>query len=169
MDDQNNIKKRKAIVLAFFQTVAEYMGIAAYLIFNLAFLVSMTLSVYDVIAHNGFDFEELVKKSLSSFELLFVAPIPILVIYAFRTTMTRIYPGFFKDPEDDPKNMLQLGDAKKTFISSMIGVLAIFILGQFFEIHNFLMYDFVKITLLFTFLVILILYYKLLSDHSEHS
>ncbi|MBK6544586.1 MAG: hypothetical protein IPG12_04860 [Saprospiraceae bacterium] len=162
----NNFKKAKATILAFFQTLSELISILSYLVFNVVFVILFFLAIRYHLFSN-FEPEVFIKKALTSFELLFVAPIPILIVFAFKAIMVRIYPSYFNEPEDDPKNLLKLDLAKKTFISSIIGVLATFILGIFLSQTTFDLWSIYKILLFMVFLLILIIYYKILSDHSK--
>lgn len=161
--NDNAFKKFKAKLLALFQTVSELISIITYFVFVLAFTFHFIQAIYLYIA-DAFNPEILIKKCLTSFELLFIAPIPILVVFAFKTIIGKTYPDIFNKAEEVPENTLQLVLAKKTFISSIIGVLSTFILGMFIKDGNV---ELEKTILFLVFLFILIIYYKFLSDHPK--
>jgi len=81
-------------------------------------------------------FDQLIKDLLSSFEILFLAPIPLLIIASFKRIIIKMYPIDVKIHPTIKKDMISELDAKKTFISSLIGVTATFILGQFIELFT---------------------------------
>jgi len=166
MQEYNKIKKAKAVLLAFFQNFSEFVSIITYVIFSLSFAIVLIHGVYKYI-YMEYIPENFVKSALTSFELLFLAPIPILIVFAFKAIMIKIFPGFFKEPEDDPKNLLKLDFAKKTFISSMVGVLATFILGVFLNENFQDLWSILRVLLFLGFLLILIFYFKLLSAHAD--
>jgi len=162
-NEGTTFKKFKAGLLALFQTSSELISIISYFVFVLAFSIHFVQAIYSYIV-NKFDPEILIRKCLTSFELLFIAPIPILIIFAFRTIISKTYPDIFNKVEEAPENTLQLVIAKKTFISSIIGLLATFLLGIFINSEKI---EFVKTILLLSFLLLLIVYFKFLSDHSK--
>lgn len=124
------------------------------------------------------DFYVLIKGILSSFELFFMAPIPFLVIFSHRRNINQAFSDIRPVIQ---KTALDLDEikAKKGFISSIIGILSTFILGIFFEYFSkndedrFVLFEtnfwpcFMMVCLLFLFMIILILYYKLLSNHED--
>ncbi len=159
----SGFKKFKANLLALFQTISELISIVTYFVFVLAFTYHFGQAIYDYIK-SDFNPEILIKKCLTSFELLFIAPIPILVVFAFKSIISKTYPNIFNKAEEAPENTLQLVLAKKTFISSIIGVLATFTLGIFLSEEPI---EMGKTVLFLGFLLILIVYYKFLSDHPK--
>ena len=159
----NTFKKFKAITIALFQTISEFISIIAYFAFIVLFIIQFSYAVLSFF-QNGFNSELLIKKCLTSFELLFIAPIPILIIFAFRAIMTKMFPIYFNKTEDAGVKLLTLDLAKKTFISSIIGVLATYILGVFLSDEAF---EIGKTILFLAFLITLIVYYKFLADHTN--
>lgn len=129
--------------------------------------------------HVKYDFQDFIKGLLSSFEIFFLSPIPLLIIASFKRIIIKMYPIDVKVHPVITKDMISEIDAKKTFISSLIGVTATFILGQFIETTNIDSNQpvskivisngfFLFLILTIVFLVILIfLYYILSKTHEE--
>mgnify|MGYP006870824391 CR=1 FL=1 len=166
------VKKIKAFLLASFQHIAEFVSILIFITFLVIFIIDISKITFEFFQSHGDGQQnhsagEFVKNTLTSFELLFVAPIPILIVFAFKTIMVKIFPTQFDETEFDPKNLLRLDLAKKTFISSIIGILSTFILSIFLQNNNFDEYEVKKVLLFLGFLIILIIYYKILSAHAE--
>jgi hypothetical protein len=165
-DEQNKLKRSKAAYLSLWQNIAEFLAITFYGLFTIIFLIALVLVSLKAY-HDRWHWEQYVKEAIGTFEWLFIAPIPSLVIYAFRATMVKIYPACFNDPDYDEKNMLTIIDAKKNFVSSIAGVTGIYIVGQFLLEGKFDNDMFIKTSLAMVFLVILIIYYHILSGHDK--
>ena len=116
----------------------------------------------------------------NSFEIFFLAPIPILIIASFKRIIVKMFPLNIKMHPFETKDMISEEIAKKTFISSLIGVTSTFLLGKFIEIislvpeessySNFtLSYDYVYLLILaLVFLLLQIFLYLILSkSHKE--
>ena len=173
--------------LSFFQMIAQYLaGIisfgliligAYYFFFSVFNYFQPFLDSSSANSSNSYpEFYSLIKGLLSSFELFFMAPIPILIIFSHRANIDIIFYDFL--PKQN-KPFLSDVKAKKGFISSIIGILSTFILGVFFDFFSkdssnrnalfekHFWYWFIIIISLLIFLAILIFYYNLLSNHKE--
>ena len=167
--------------ISLFQILSQYIAtIISFILILLGsyyFLASL-LSYFQSKANHS-EFYTLVKGLLSSFELFFMAPIPFLIIFSHRRNISQAFADIL--PVQNARVDLDEVKAKKGFISSIIGILSTFILGIFFEFFSktsekssenqmfetHFWYCFIIISMLFLFLTILILYYKLLSNHDE--
>ncbi len=156
----------KVALLTIAQTVFELISIISFIAINVTFIVLFWAALKGFVV-GDYTTEMFIKKVLSSFELLFISPIPILIIFGFKYIMIKTYPDYFNSPEYDSKNILTLGQAKKTFIGSIIGVAATYILGIF--INNEIETTPIIIVLFLLFILVLILYYKIINSHSEDS
>jgi len=121
-------------VYIFFELTAIFL-FSIILIFGLVeFLWSIKHFFSPLKDHKIFDFDDFIKGLLSSFEIFFLAPIPLLIIASFKRIVIKMFPVDVKIHPSITKDMISEIDAKKTFISSLIGVTSTLILGQFIEI-----------------------------------
>ena len=78
-----------------------------------------------------------INKVLHALEILFIAPIPILIVYSFRKYILSVAP---LDPEDVDESaslilrIITAEVAKKAFITSLIGITSTFILSRLFAV-----------------------------------
>jgi hypothetical protein len=113
---------------------------------------------------HGHYWESLAHKVLNSFEFFFMAPIPILVI----GTINRYASLLIGEEKNsiDHENSLEIS-AKKTFISSIIGICITsfleFILGNFEEGLTATQQQYIFSGIMMGFIILLCLYYKMLS------
>lgn len=170
-------KRKRAYVLKTTQIFAEGLSIFSFIVMVLISFTLFGAALYRlVISMNAHDF---VKNLLSSFELLFIAPIPLLVVFSFKRYIIKMFPLEIHLSQLERDHLMDEVVAKKIFISSMIGVIATFTLGLFIEAmstdhhpdHTFLtitstpLISILVIVLMMLFLLILIYYYKVLSNH----
>lgn len=126
------------------------------------------------------DFEALLRGILSAFEIFFLSPIPLLIIASFKGIIIKMYPIDVKIHPTATKDMIQELDAKKTFISSLIGVTSTLLLGQLIEGLSGNSADMTRtgfsatndyfwlLGLALAFLIIQIVLYAILAAHSPH-
>ena len=163
--------------ISFYQIVSQ--NIAALISFILIIFGAIVFckSIFDYCFANSdsaLKFYSLLKGLLSSLELFFMAPIPFLIVFSHRRNINQA----FADLRPVQRSGIDLDEikAKKGFISSLIGILSTFILSMFFEIlsnnpesieiisNEHFWRIFSIICMLFLFLTVLIIYYKLLYD-----
>jgi len=125
---------------------------------------------------------EFLKELLHSLEILFIAPIPILITYSFKKYVLALFNSSI--PDFDTKfNMfsktINSYEAEKAFITSIIGITSTFILGLFIELlavnsnngvntELSVSHDFILIlSLAFVFLVLQILLYRFISKSNS--
>jgi ABC-type uncharacterized transport system YnjBCD permease subunit len=176
-------KKSNFNRIGFFQIISQtFAGIMTFIV-TLSGIWFFVVSFKDFFCANK-DFYILIKGLLSSFEMLFMAPIPFLIIFSHKRNIQRAFSELIPVVQ---QREIAFTDthAKKLFVSSIIGVLITFILKQIIDIlpheltgninksplfellsNNFWI-GFIVIGMLFLFLIILIYYYKLLSTKHE--
>lgn len=145
----------------------------------LEFIISLFHFVETKLTSGVFEFNELIRGILSTCELFFISPILILIVASFKKFISKIYPLEIKMHPNEVKCLISENLAKKTFISSLIGITSTFLLGQFISIfsqfksidtiNNFeFSLGFISILILsLLFLLILIFLYKFVSNHKE--
>lgn len=156
----------------------EVVSILIFLIILLFGISEFILTVFHFFDRSHKDtfleFPPFVKGLLSSLEIFFLAPIVLLIISSFKRIIIKMYPLNVKIHPTESLDMINEMDAKKTFISSLIGVTSTFILGQLIEslttgsaAKEFqASKDFYFILLLsIAFLIIQIVLYSILSSH----
>ena len=128
--------------------------------------------------HERFDFELLIRNFLTAFEIFFLAPLPILIVASVKPLIFRLYPQTAKATVLSRfGDMITEIDAKKTFISSLIGVTSTFFLGQLIDrltmqrvtaqlsLTEFLLVG----VFVILFLVMQITLYSIIASHSTHA
>lgn len=181
---KNIFSKRSRVgTLQLVYIIFEYFSI---LLFSVILLFGFFKFISSIFAFffndHKFDYEAFTTNILSAFELFFLSPIPLLIIASFKGVIIKMYPNNVKVHPTIASDMIKEMDAKKTFISSLIGVTSTFILGQFIESltasgdkngnsitssFNATRDYFVLIVLAIVFLVILIVLYYILTSHRE--
>jgi len=125
------------------------------------------------------------RELLHSLEILFIAPIPVLIVFSFRKLIILSFPPkIVEDAKPEGQNIIEkLFDthvnediAKKAFISSIIGVMSTYLLGIFIKLLTpneeqvssmlHVSHDFINILAFYLlFILAMILLYFMISNH----
>ena len=118
------------------------------------------------------------KEILHSLEILFIAPIPILITFSYKKYVLALFNPSQSESVSNSKKFEEVinpFEAEKAFITSIIGITSTFILGLFFELLSIqskteaninlsVSCDFILIFgLAFVFLIIQIFLYRFIS------
>jgi len=116
------------------------------------------------------------RDILHSLEILFIAPIPVLIVFSFKKYLMSIFNTEILNLTKVDKIITTI-EAKKAFITSLIGITSTFILGIFIDhlsgnnkenIYLFLSNDYLIIlTLAILFLIIQIILFYIISKYNE--
>lgn len=118
--------------------------------------------------------EDLIKGLFKSFELLFLAPIPFYTVYAFSFIFKNAYPEFFP-PNNIGYNTFRFGEAKKIFVTSLIGVSCTVFLDNLIQAGSLIkensgesvQISIAYFSLLLVFMIFMTLYYWILAKAKE--
>jgi len=115
------------------QIIIQSVSLLAMAIFSVAGLYKLFLSFYNF--PNIYLF---LKEILHSLEILFIAPIPVLIIFSFRKYITMAFPPNVTKTEESAFTFIEKAidaiEAKKAFITSIIGITSTFLLGLFLDL-----------------------------------
>lgn len=168
-----------------FVFVESYTKIIHLLIQLLAILAMIALSfagLYKLVVAFAFfgNIYDFLKELLHSLEILFIAPIPILIIYSYKKYVLALF-NSNGSSDDSSYNIFEKifnsNEAEKAFITSIIGITSTFILGLFIELLSvkndggnsinvelLVSNDFIlTIVLAFVFLIIQLILFKLIT------
>jgi hypothetical protein len=154
------------------QVILHFFAILLTLILFASGVVQFGYSIISFFEKN--DLICFINNILYSFELFFMAPIPFLIIFAHKNNIKRAFPNLINKENGLPIDPIDERIAKKTFISSIIGILITSILKFFIDIlHDYKEFEiswqfFAIIVSIFLFLIILIFYFKLLSTKYDN-
>ena len=131
------------------------------------FLLAIFHFIFPILGTKRFDITLVLKGIFGTCEFFFISPIPLLIVATFKKLFTKIYPRDFKVSDIEKKALISENTAKKTFISSLLGVTSTFILSQFIILLQDSKGNILMLFLVLIFQLILVYLYKVVSDHQD--